>query len=276
MTVLFVMTLAVSVAGLAGLAWALRRAHTEIERHRTALARTVERVEHIERAFQQFAPLDVVERFAAGGEAHEPAQRTVTVLFADLKGFTPMSERIEPATMVEMLNGYFRAMHAALSAHHGHLARLMGDGLLALFGALDHNPWQTPDAVRAALAMREALSHYNDEIESRGLPRLEFGVGIHVGNVVAGVMGSDRLMEFTVIGDPVNTAARVEALTRTHGVDILITEAVRAKLDGRFELREMPAVSVKGKSEPVATWAVEAYARGGRADGAATAQGEAS
>ena len=65
-------------------------------------------------------------------------------MFADLKGFTPLSERIEPAAMVEMLNGYFRAMNGALVAHHGHLSRLMGDGLMALFGALEHNPWQTP------------------------------------------------------------------------------------------------------------------------------------
>lgn len=257
-------TLAVSIFALSVLALALRRSRHEVERHRTALARTVERVEHIERAFQRFAPLDVVERFAEGGAELEPTHGTVTVLFADLKGFTAMSERIEPAVMIDMLNGYFRAMHAALSAHHGHLARLMGDGLLAVFGALDKNPWQTPDAVRAALEMRDALARYNDELGARGLPRLEFGVGIHVGEVVAGVMGSDRLMEFTVIGDPVNTAARVEALTRAHGVDILVTEAVRGALDDRFVLRPLPPLPVKGKSEPVATFAVEGLKDPGR------------
>jgi adenylate cyclase len=180
-------------------------------------------------------------------------------MFADLKGFTPMSERIEPAAMVEMLNGYFRAMNGALVAHHGHLSRLMGDGLMALFGALEHNPWQTADAVKAALAMREALAAYNQEIAARGLAKLEFGVGIHTGDVVAGVMGSDRFMEFTVIGDPVNIAARIEALTRVHHVDILVTEAVQKTLDPRFIVRAMPPVAVKGKTEPIATFAIESY-----------------
>jgi adenylate cyclase len=158
-----------------------------------------------------------------------------------------------------MLNGYFRAMNGALVAHHGHLSRLMGDGLMALFGALEHNPWQTSDAVKAALAMRAALAAYNDKLAARGLAKLEFGVGIHTGDVVAGVMGSDRFMEFTVIGDPVNIAARVEALTRVHQVDILVTEEVQKTLDPRFVVRPMPPVAVKGKSEPVATFAIESY-----------------
>ncbi len=257
MTWLLAALLAASLVGLAAAVAFLRRAGREIHRHRTALARTVERVEHIERAFQRFAPLDVVERFAQGDVVHEPSHRTVTVLFADLKGFTPMSERIAPAVMVDMLNGYFRAMNAALEAHHGHLSRIMGDGLLALFGAFEKNTWQSADAVRAALAMREALARYNVELAARGLERLEFGVGIHVGDVVAGVVGSDHFVEFTVIGDAVNTAARVESLTRQHGVDILVTDDVKAALDDRFTLRAMPPVAVKGKSGAVATWAVE-------------------
>ena len=253
------LALTAAIVGLAALAWSARRLRAEVDRHRTALARSVERLGHIEQSFQRFAPLDVVEQFAQGSSAAEPAHRNVTIMFADLKGFTPLSERIPPAEMVEMLNGYFRAMNGALVAHHGHLSRLMGDGLMALFGALENNPWQTADAVKAALAMREALAAYNEEIAKRGLGKLEFGVGIHTGDVVAGVMGSDRFMEFTVIGDPVNLAARVEALTRIHNVDILVTEAVRKTLDARFVTRAMPPVAVKGKSEPVATFAIESF-----------------
>jgi adenylate cyclase len=251
--------LAFALAAVAVLAFYVRRLRAEVGRHRTALARSVERLEHIEQSFQRFAPLDLVEQFAQGAAASEPTHRRVTIMFADLKGFTPMSERIEPAAMVEMLNGYFRAMNGALVAHHGHLSRLMGDGLMALFGALEHNPWQTADAVKAALAMREALAAYNQELASRGLAKLEFGVGIHTGDVVAGVMGSDRFMEFTVIGDPVNIAARIEALTRVHQVDILVTEAVQKTLDPRFVVRAMPPVAVKGKTEPIATFAIESY-----------------
>jgi adenylate cyclase len=240
-----------------GLLLHARRLRADTARHQSALARSVERLEHIERAFQRFAPLDIVEQIAQGAFAADPMHRRVTVLFADIKGFTPLSERIEPAVMVDMLNGYFRAMNGALVAHHGHLARLMGDGLMALFGALENNPWHAADAVKAALAMRAALARYNTELASRGLPTLEFGVGIHTGDVVAGVMGSDRFVEYTVVGDPVNVAARVEGLTRVHGVDILVTEAVRGAVEGQFELREMAAVEVKGKSERIVTFAVE-------------------
>jgi class 3 adenylate cyclase len=259
MSVALAVALAVVVAALAVSALHVRRLRAEVERHRTALGRSVERLEHMEKSFQRFAPLDVVEQYAQGAQAVEPAHRRVTIMFADLKGFTPMSERIQPAAMVEMLNGYFRAMNGALVAHHGHLARLMGDGLMALFGALEKNPWQTADAVKAALAMRAALAAYNVELERRGMAKLEFGVGIHTGDVVAGVMGSDRLMEFTVIGDPVNIASRVEALTRVHQVDILVTEEVMKTLDARFIARAMPPAAVKGKSEPIATFAIEAF-----------------
>jgi adenylate cyclase len=268
MTGVLIGALVAAAGALAALVLQARRLRGEVARHQTALARSVERLEHIERSFQRFAPLDVVEQIAQGAFATEPAHRRVTVMFADIKGFTPLSERIEPPVMVEMLNGYFRAMNGALTAHHGHLSRLMGDGLMALFGALESNAWQTADAVQAALAMRAALAAYNRTLADKGLPELTIGIGIHTGDVVAGVMGSDRLTEFTVIGDPVNLAARVEALTRVHGVDILITEAVQKTLDGRFVLRAMPPVAVKGKSEPVATFAVDAFvARAGqRAD----------
>jgi len=254
--------LVLAIAGAIGvvvLSLRLARARREVQRHQRALESTLDRVEHIERAFQRFAPLEVVEQFAQGGAAHEPAYRQVTIMFADLKGFTPMSEQIEPQLMVDMLNGYFRAMNRALTEHHGHLSRLMGDGLMALFGAFDHNPWQAADAVRAALAMRAALAEYNRELAERRLPLLSFGVGINVGRAVAGVMGSDHLTEFTVIGDAVNLAARVEGLTRQHGVDILITEPVRAALDQRFVVRAMPATMVKGKTEPIVTFAVDSF-----------------
>jgi adenylate cyclase len=267
MTAALAIALAAAAAVLAALAVYVRRLRTEVGRHRTALARSVERLEHIEQSFQRFAPLDIVEQFAQGASSSEPSHRRVTIMFADLKGFTHLSERIPPADMVEMLNGYFRAMNSALVAHHGHLSRLMGDGLMALFGALEHNPWQTADAVKAALAMRDALATYNRALEGRGLAKLEFGVGIHTGDVVAGVMGSDRFMEFTVIGDPVNIAARVEALTRVHGVDILVTEDVMKTLDARFVARALPPATVKGKSEPITTFAIQSFdpARTGRA-----------
>jgi adenylate cyclase len=180
----------------------------------------------------------------------------VTVLFADLVGFTPLSESVDPSVLVRILNGYFERMARAITAHHGHISTLIGDGILALFGALEVNPWQTDDAVRAALAMRAELVAYNAELETGGLPTLRHGVGLHRGSGIAGLVGSLELMQFTIVGTVVNVAARVQALTREHEVDILITPAVKQALDPRFALRALPPCELKGISEPVATFAV--------------------
>ena len=241
------------------LAAVLVRARQRVGKLERARTRAGEDLERLERAFGRFAPEDVVEKLGQGAKEIAPERREVTVMFADLVGFTPLSERVDPAELVPVLNDYFRRMSRTIRDHHGHVSRIMGDGLMALFGALVPNTWQSADAARAALAMRAALEELNAEIERKGLPALRFGVGLNRGEVVAAVVGSDQLMEFTVLGDAVNMAARVEALTRTHAVDILVTEAVRARLDERFELRELPPAEVKGKIEPVRTWAVVSF-----------------
>jgi adenylate cyclase len=110
--------------------------------------------------------------------------------------------------------------------------------------------------------MRAGLAEYNAGLTAEGLPPLALGIGIHRGPVIAGVLGSRELVEYGVIGSTVNVAARVEELTRIHGVDLLVTEPVRAALDGRFRVRAMPAVPVKGVSTPVATFAVERFEEG--------------
>ena len=162
--------------------------------------------------------------------------RFVTVLFADLKGFTKMCDQMDPSKVVPILNGYFQCMSEAISNHHGRVTELIGDGLLALFGALESNPWQVQDSVMGALAMRQALVRYNEELRSQSLPELSVGIGIHQGEVLAGVMGNIGLSKFGVVGDTINVAARVESLTRVHHVDLLVSETVRDKLDERFSV----------------------------------------
>ncbi len=215
------------------------------------------KLERLQLHFARFAPDDVIERLTEPGGELKPTRRTVTVLFADLKGFTALSDRMDPEQMVPILNGYFQAMSVAISAHHGRVTELMGDGMLALFGALEPNPWQAQDAVLGALAMREALARYNDTLRERSLPELQVGIGIHRGEVLAGVMGNEELSKFGVVGDTINVASRVEQLTRELSVDLLITEEVRRELDGRFRLRAMPPQAVKGKAEPIVTYLVE-------------------
>jgi adenylate cyclase len=167
-----------------------------------------------------------------------------------------MSERLEPAVLARVLNGYFQRMSDAIHEHRGHVSTFLGDGILAYFGALQPNPWQCNDAVRAALAMRAAMREYNAELAREGLPPLAVGIGIHRGAGLAGMIGSRERMEYGIVGRTVNLAARVQGLTRTHRVDILVTEALRPDLDARFVLAPMPAETVKGIAEPVVTYAV--------------------
>jgi adenylate cyclase len=148
-------------------------------------------------------------------------------------------------------------MSKVISENHGRVTELMGDGLLALFGALENNPWHIQDAVNGALAMRPALKEYNTELSERSLPELHFGIGIHLGEVLAGVMGNFELSKFAVVGDAINVASRVEALTRNFNVDLLITDTVRSHLDNRYTLKEMQPMIVKGKKDPVKTYFVE-------------------
>ncbi|HKW94115.1 MAG TPA: adenylate/guanylate cyclase domain-containing protein [Methylomirabilota bacterium] len=217
-------------------------------------------LQHLQEACSRLAPAGVVQRLIAdrGSANSESAaeRKVVTALFADLVGYTAMSERLEPAILARVLNGYFQRMSDAIREHRGHVSTFLGDGILAYFGALQPNPWQCNDAVRAALAMRAAMSGYNVELGREGLPMLAVGIGIHRGPGLAGMVGSRERREYAFVGRTVNLAARVQALTRTHKVDILVTEALRAELDSRFVLTPMPPEPVKGIAEPVVTYAV--------------------
>ena len=242
-----------------GLAVALVRARRRGVILEQRLAKASQDLEALQHAFERFTPASVVEDIVVQGISTRPDTKEVTILFADLKGFTPIAEQLEPAELVRVLNGYFDRMGAAIAAHRGHLAKFIGDGLLALFGALESNPWQTNDALHAGLAMRAALQAYNIELVERGLPQLAFGIGIHRGSVVAGVLGTSAVKEYGVIGRAVNVASRVETLTRVHDTDILTTEAVRTLCDPRFRLRTLPATDVKGLPQPIVTFAVDGY-----------------
>jgi len=246
-----------AMAALVGVSVALWRRRRVLERVLTDQNR---KLEELQRQFEHFVPADVVDRLTDGSRRYAPERRRVTMLFADLRGFTALCDRLDPALAVTILNGYFRSMNAAIVRHHGYVNELIGDGLLALFGALEPNPWQARDAVLAALDMREALARYNDDLRAKGLPELRFGIGIHCGEVVAGVIGAGTLSKFSVTGDPINVASRVEGLTKNHDVDLLVTEEIKTALDPRFVLRSMPAAVVKGKKEPIATYFVEGLA----------------
>ncbi len=250
---------ALSLAGvlIAGLAVALHRHRRERARLRGRLESAASELQKLQIAFSRFAPDAVIERIIASGQEQVGEKKEVTVLFADLVGFTALCEKLEPPVLVGILNGYFERMSQAISAHRGRISTFIGDGILALFGALEPNPWQGDDGVRAALAMRRAVSEYNEELRARGLPELAVGIGLHRGTGIAGLVGSRDLMEFAFVGRTVNVAARVQDLTRHFDTDIILTETLRKTLDPRIRVVPLPATPVKGVAEPLSIYAVE-------------------
>ena len=241
------------------LGYLLWRSRAQLKRLESALDAKSSDLEHLQTSFSRFAPEEVVERVIASGISTHGERKEVTALFADLVGFTALSENTEPTVLVRILNGYFERMSRAITDHRGHVSTLIGDGILAFFGSLQPNPWQGNDAVHAALAMRRELADYNRELEKEGLPKLSIGIGLHRGTGVAGLVGSRDLMQFAFVGRIVNLAARVQDLTRQYQLDILLTRAVQETLDPRFKLRELPATPVRGIAEPVVIFAAEGF-----------------
>ncbi len=233
---------------------------------RERLGRAIDELERLEHSFSRFAPEEVVERVIANGASPSGERREVTALFADLVGSTALADSIPATALVEILNGYFERMSAAITSHHGHLSTLIGDGILALFGAFGDNPWHAADACRAALAMRTALDEYNRELRAKGLPPLALGIGVHRGSGVVGLVGSRDLLQFTVVGTTVSIAARVQQHTRDTGVDVLVTKPVARDLDPRFTLESRGPANLRGIQD-----AIEVFALAGFADAKAEA-----
>ena len=181
-----------------------------------------------------------------GGETRE-----VTVLFCDIRSFTAMSEKMSAADVVSLLNRYFTALGQCINAHHGIINKYIGDAIMAIFGAPVKSQNSARDAFEAALDMRQALVKVNEELEKDGFPQLKFGIGIHTGPVFAGTIGAANRMEYTVIGDTVNTASRLESLCKTYKTDLLLSEASAEKLGKDTQLSFIADAEIRGKSEPM-------------------------
>jgi adenylate cyclase len=172
-----------------------------------------------------------------------------TILFCDIRNFTTISEAMTAEQTVELLNGYFTRMVGVVQEHAGILDKFMGDALMALYGVPFPEPDDAVRAVRTALAMQRALEVLNAGREAQGLPPIRIGVGVNSGEVVYGNIGSETRSDFTVIGDTVNLASRVEGMNKMYGSQILITEFTRSRVGDHFALRPVDHVRVKGKRE---------------------------
>lgn len=178
-------------------------------------------------------------------------RREMTVLFSDIRGFTTASETATPEAVVAQLNEYFSAMVQVLFRHHGTLDKFVGDMVMGLFGAPVADPRHADHAVAAALDMLRELDRLNAGWAAQGRPALEIGIGINSGEMIAGNIGSDTIMSYTVIGDAVNLGARLESATKDHHARILISEATRTLLTTPVTTREIGPIAVKGKARQV-------------------------
>jgi adenylate cyclase len=207
----------------------------------------------IKAAFQNYVAPDVVntmlqhpDMLKLGGE-----KREMTVLFSDIRGFTTLSEKMEPEVLVGLLHSYLNPMTEIVFQHNGTMDKYIGDAIMAIYGAPIVLPDHANRACDTALDMISHLTQLWEGWRAKGLPELKIGIGINSGTMTVGNMGSERLFDYTVIGDNVNLASRLEGLNKYYGTAILISEATQKLLKNSFILREIDRVRVKGKKAPV-------------------------
>jgi len=190
-------------------------------------------------------------------------RREMSVLFSDIRGFTTVTERGQPDEIVGMLNEYFSSMVDLVFKHGGTLDKFVGDMVMALYGAPLDDPDHADHAVQTALAMLAELGRLNARWKEQGrFSGLDIGIGINTGPMIAGNIGSEAIMSYTVIGDAVNLGSRLESLNKDFGTRIIISDATRQRLKGDYQFRPLGDVVVKGKTHPVAIFEVVGPAAG--------------
>ncbi|HJU42424.1 MAG TPA: adenylate/guanylate cyclase domain-containing protein [Vicinamibacterales bacterium] len=213
----------------------------------------------IKKMFSRYVSKDVFDQLVANPSlaALGGARRHMTVLFSDIRGFTTMSEKGTPEDVVAQLNQLFTRMVGVVFDHRGTVDKFVGDMVMALYGAPLDDESHADHAVETALEMIRTLQEMNAEWRTQGKPTLDIGIGINTGDMVAGNIGSDTIMSYTVIGDAVNLGARLESLNKDYGTRIIISEFTRAELKGRYDIHPLGEVVVKGKTRPVAIFEVK-------------------
>lgn len=205
----------------------------------------------------------VVEHLMAGRVELGGVTLPVTILFSDIRSFTSISETMSAHELVALLNEYFTDMLRIVMQEGGVVDKYIGDAIMAVFGAPVPKPDDAERAVRAAVRMREALVTLNVRLAARGLTQLRTGIGIHTGEVVAGNIGSDQRMEYTVIGDAVNLASRLESATKELNADLLISEETHRLVAAHFNTKQIREITVKGRQQPVMVYEVLSERRDG-------------
>ena len=218
------------------------------------MARSLREKEMIKRAFSRYVAREVVDEILKDPEQTSLTgeRRDVTVLFCDIRGFTAMAEALPPEAVVELLNSFYDVMIDTTFKHDGTLDKFLGDGVMAVFGAPLYRPDHAVMAARTALAMQAAVRELCARRVAAGQPPLDIGIGLNAGEVIAGTVGSDARMEYTVVGDSVNLASRLESCAGPG--QILVPAETYARLEGAVRGRFLGRFAVKGRDEAVEVW----------------------
>jgi adenylate cyclase len=235
-----------AVAAQTAIAVENARAHERLAREEVARAN-----------YSRFLPEYVVKQMLENPDSFKlgGVNQTITVLFADIRGFTSISEHAQPERIVGLLNRYFSAMTDIIFAHGGTLDKYLGDGLMALFGAPTATPEDASNALNAAVAMQRRILGINIELREEGFSEIGVGIGLHTGEATIGYIGSERRSEYTAIGDTVNTASRLESNAR--GGEILVSDATATSARSRYKLKPRDPIMVKNREQHVALWEVD-------------------
>jgi adenylate cyclase len=203
--------------------------------------------------FGTYVPPELVDEMVKDPDSYsmKATSKELTVMFCDMRGFTKMSEKMEPTQLQELLNGVFSRLTNLIRTNRGTIDKYMGDCVMAFWGAPVETPQHAHLAVKTAMEMANAVRKINEEHRAKGIPEIGIGIGLNTGTMCVGDMGSDIRRSYTVIGDAVNLGSRLEGLSKTYGVDIVVSESTR-KLAPDFAWQELDKVRVKGKEQAVA------------------------
>ena len=213
--------------------------------------------EHLQETFGRHVGREAARQILSEGNALSGREQEITVMFVDVRDFTSQSSRQSPEQIVSALNIFFREAVDSVESHGGMVNKFLGDGFMALFGIGPQSDQHARRAVEAGIALHHCLHGISVELAKAGWAGLRIGIGINTGTAVVGSIGSPKRQEYTAIGDTINVASRVEALTKVVDQVLLITAATRKHLDDRVTLIPLPPQQVKGKEEPLELFAVE-------------------
>ena len=218
--------------------------------------------ERLKDAFNRYVSRQVYEKFEAGEITLTGQMRRATVLFSDIRSFTTLSEQLTPTEVVAMLNEYFNVMVEIVFEYDGLLNKFIGDALMAIYNVPLDQTLPELRAVQTAVKMMHSLDRLNAERARRQAFPIQIGIGINTGPVVAGNIGHERRLEYTVIGDAVNLAQRLESHTKVAGATVLISASTYQAVASWVQARQLEPVKVKGKAEAVALYAIDGFLPG--------------